>query len=139
MLPQHCSGGQSLHRSDVPAAGHHKIGFAALIGSAVLPARSLLLGQVVRLRALEKIGVVSYGIYLWHDPLVLAAARHGLYTGNPMLNTAVTAVAATVIAVASWIVLERRLLALKRPSAPRERTEPLAVSELARTPQVTAA
>ena len=37
MLPQHRSGGQGLHRRDVPGARHHKVGFAVLIAAGPLP------------------------------------------------------------------------------------------------------
>ena len=37
VLPQHRGGGQGLHGSNVPAAGHHKIRFAVLIAACPRP------------------------------------------------------------------------------------------------------
>ena len=65
------------------------------------------LGSWLSLRALVVVGTVSYGIYLWHWPVivVLDSDRTGL--SGPAIGALWVAVTA-VLAAASWFVVERR-------------------------------
>ena len=63
------------------------------------------------------LGVISYGVYLWHnaamEEVVDQIGRDGSW-GDFLLYLAVGAVAAVVLATLSWRVVERPLLRLKR-------------------------
>ena len=89
---------------DLPAAA----GFALLIAALVAgrgPAPALF-----RVRPLVEAGVISYGLYLWHIPLILVLLRVGLLPGAlPVRLVVVLALTATV-AWLSWRVVERPVL-----------------------------
>ena len=77
-------------------------------------------GAVRRLLAhpvLLYLGVISYGVYLWHnaamEEVVGQIGRDGSW-GDFLLYLAVGVVAAVVLATLSWRLLERPLLRLKR-------------------------
>ena len=89
---------------DLPAAA----GFAALI--AVAAHGSGRLARLPSARPLVGLGTVSYGVYLWHVPVLLFLRRVGLL---PMafLPALVVALAITlVIATLSWRFVERPVL-----------------------------
>jgi peptidoglycan/LPS O-acetylase OafA/YrhL len=70
-------------------------------------------------RSVRYVGVVSYGIYLWHVGLIELAVQHrpslgtGSYTGLVVLFL-VGAIGGVAVASVSWHWLERPLLRLKR-------------------------
>jgi peptidoglycan/LPS O-acetylase OafA/YrhL len=83
------------------------------------------------------LGLVSYGIYLWHVPLAIEISRAGVAgwvpTGGYVAVTAATVAAACACAAASWYLVERPLLRLKDPPGrPPARTS--RVSDPARGP-----
>jgi peptidoglycan/LPS O-acetylase OafA/YrhL len=63
------------------------------------------------------LGVVSYGIFLWHLPL--AEELHAHVTSSFVLLTLLTAAAATACAAASYYLVERPLLRFKDPKRRR--------------------
>jgi peptidoglycan/LPS O-acetylase OafA/YrhL len=69
------------------------------------------------------LGLVSYGIYLWHDPLLGKLLQHGAYSwwrGHPFLVlTAATFLAAVVAAALSYYAFERPILSFKNISLSR--------------------
>lgn len=74
------------------------------------PQRNHGLRRVLLARPLVMLGVISYGIYLWHLPVWLQA-REWLPTGLPMVLQLAIVLAATVaIAIASWEVVERPII-----------------------------
>ena len=121
---------------------HHllMVGCAAL---AVLPAvldreGRLLPGRVLRARVLTGLGVVSYGLFLWHQPLLNWVApilgRHGWIVGNVSLTNALAAFALTLpLAIASYYLVELPFLRRKqrrgRPGVSVPRTSPVVVGE----------
>ncbi|HEY2601532.1 MAG TPA: acyltransferase [Thermoleophilaceae bacterium] len=85
------------------------IGFAALLAAVVVgrgPATAW-----IHARPLALIGLVSYGIYLWHVPLMLFGVRFGLlpHAFVPRLFTVL--VPAVLAGTASWLLVERVMLA----------------------------
>jgi peptidoglycan/LPS O-acetylase OafA/YrhL len=68
-----------------------------------------LASRVFSVSPLRLLGRVSYGIYLWHWPLVLVLdqRRTGL-SGAPLLAVRLTAIAA--MTTASWVLIERPVL-----------------------------
>ncbi|MGH7894919.1 MAG: acyltransferase family protein, partial [Candidatus Binatia bacterium] len=81
----------------------------ALIAAAVQPQRGPLAWMLAR-APVRLLGIISYGVYLWHWPvyLVLDSAR----TGLPDWALVAVRVAATIlVALASYVLLERPILA----------------------------
>ena len=78
---------------------------AAVIASVVTTTFPHPLARILSLRPLAFVGQISYGLYLWHWPivLVLTRARTGL-TGIPLLGARVLAM--FVIAYLSWSLVE---------------------------------
>lgn len=71
-------------------------------------------------RPLRAVGVVSYGLYLWHYPIIgmLREQRPGQWDGgDQLLAVALSALAATL----SYLLLERPVLRLKRFVPPGSR------------------
>jgi peptidoglycan/LPS O-acetylase OafA/YrhL len=89
------------------------------------PARGAIRRRVLGNRILLWVGVVSYGVYLWHDTVLEQAARWGWTSAGPhpyVTMLAVGLVGGLALAALSFYVLERPLLRLKRlvpdPQAP---------------------
>lgn len=91
---------------------------AALAGLSLAPAG--LAGRVLATRVPVYLGLISYGIYLWHWPTVVVLTR--LDVGPPPTVAVLTIVVSTVLAAASYHLLEmpvrssRRLASFRWPS-----------------------
>jgi peptidoglycan/LPS O-acetylase OafA/YrhL len=90
-------------------------------------------GAVRRLlgfKVLAAAGVISYGIYLWHQPILGELIEQGLierFSGTPfLLVTVVTLALTATLAVTSYIGLERPLLRLKFSRRQRGETAQIA-------------
>jgi peptidoglycan/LPS O-acetylase OafA/YrhL len=99
---------------------------AMLLGLVVLPreGRSILT-TVLASRPLQWAGLVSYGVFLWNEPVVWFLRRAGATAAGVdgfVLTLMATAVLTATFAVLSWHLVERPALALKR-SAPGVQTE----------------
>jgi peptidoglycan/LPS O-acetylase OafA/YrhL len=85
-----------------------------LVGSAVIREDHLLM-PVLRLRPLVEIGVLSYGIYLFHmlcrHPVLSVQAKLGL--ASPAFTFVGTLVLTVVVAWLSYTFYEKRFLAMK--------------------------
>lgn len=106
----HATGGTRAHNAalaivaDLPAAA----GFALIVAAAAAGA-----GRSVRwlsARPLAGLGLVSYGVYLWHIPLLLAARRLGILPGALVPRFALVAALALAAATLSWRFLERPVI-----------------------------
>src|ERR687888_1885103 len=90
----------------LPFAFHHEDYPGLVVGDAVLAvaAAGLVVGleyaspawlrRCLSVRALVTVGVLSYGIYLWHGPLMWAAADFGYSGRGPRALVALVAIAA---------------------------------------------
>jgi peptidoglycan/LPS O-acetylase OafA/YrhL len=114
-------GGGAILRELALAGMVRHIGFGVIAVLIVLPAifprPSGVPGRVLAWRVLAWLGLISYGIYLWHSPLVGKLIDHGALNWIPHLTfvvlTAATAAIAFACAACSYYVLERPILKLK--------------------------
>ena len=84
------------------------------------PARGGVPGRVLSWRPIAWLGLVSYGIFLWHHPLTakLEGVQDWTTHGSFIIYTLAVAVAATACAAASYYLVERPLLRFKDPQRP---------------------
>jgi peptidoglycan/LPS O-acetylase OafA/YrhL len=85
------------------------MGFATLLAAVVVgrgPATAW-----IHARPLAKVGLFSYGIYLWHVPLMLFGVRLGVLPHAYLPRLLVVLVPAVLAGAASWLLVERVMLA----------------------------
>jgi peptidoglycan/LPS O-acetylase OafA/YrhL len=99
---------------DLPAA----VGFAGII---VLAAHGARAGRLLGTPLLAGLGTVSYGVYLWHVPLILWAKGHGLLPGSPVAALFAALAATLVVATSSWFFIEKPVLAWAHRRTPKTR------------------
>jgi peptidoglycan/LPS O-acetylase OafA/YrhL len=117
--------------SYVPQNTGTALGLALLLAAIVLPdfdrARQPLVLRILETRFIVAVGVVSYSLFLWHNPLIDWLNRAGL-TGSGrlglLLNLAVVAVlSGTFSALTYWFIeepaLRRKALGLDHARDPR--------------------
>lgn len=71
-----------------------------------------LVARALRWPPLVAVGIVSYGVYLWHAPVYDVVARYGV-TWAPPLRVAVAALLTACFTVVSWLLVERPFLRRK--------------------------
>src|SRR5207247_3514902 len=86
---------------NLPAA----VGFALVIGAAAEGTGPALSWRSAR--PLVGLGVISYGIYLWHLPLLLTARELGLLPATFALRLALVLPLAIGAGALSWVMVER--------------------------------
>ena len=79
---------------------------AVLVVAAACERRSPVLGRVFSVTPLAWLGLISYGLYLWHWPIYLVIDEERLGHGGLTL-LAVRLLASLAVAVASFYVIER--------------------------------
>jgi peptidoglycan/LPS O-acetylase OafA/YrhL len=116
--------GLPRHSERYSVAGYllEHIGYALvsllILAPAVSAGRANLGRRTLALAPVAWTGAVSYGIYLWHLPALLAIREAGVFAGTPFAGTLTATLAVTlVLAAASYYAVERPLLAFKHPAA----------------------
>jgi peptidoglycan/LPS O-acetylase OafA/YrhL len=94
-------------------------GCALIIGAVASGPRSRVLGS----RLLSGLGVISYGFYLWHVPVLVFLRGHGLLPLDPVLGTLVALGPVVAVSMLSWFALERPLIAWAARRNARARDE----------------
>lgn len=86
----------------------HGVAVCLVIVAAVQPDANPV-RRLLALRPLRALGVISYGVYLWHRPLflLLNRDRHLLENWSVEAITALRLVATLLVATASYLLLER--------------------------------
>ena len=105
---------------DLPAG----VGFG-MVAAAVATGPARILGSA----PMRRLGDYSYGIYLWHMPVLYVLRDTGRWPDSPWLAYASVLGIATVLGAASWHLVERRIIAwaarrLKARDAETTRTAP---------------
>lgn len=101
---------------DLPAAA----GFAAIVLVAVRP-----VGGWLAARPLRVLGELSFPVYLWHMPLMLALRGAGLFPeGRPVAALAVVLLVTLPVAWLSWNLVERPALRYAGARARRRAAAP---------------
>jgi len=89
--------------------------FALGLGSVILPHRPNFLSQLLSLRPIVWLGTISYGMYLWHYPVILWAQDH--ISAVPGATNYVLVLGATLaLASGSWHFIEQPVIGASRCS-----------------------
>jgi len=84
------------------------------LAACVLPLRAGALTRALEWRWLAGIGVASYSLYLWHQPIVQRLPLQSWYPHNVPGAAAIAVPLCVAIAVGSYLVVERPFLRLRR-------------------------
>jgi peptidoglycan/LPS O-acetylase OafA/YrhL len=101
--------------ADVPAG----LGFTLVVGAAVVGSGVSVATRWMRFRPLAWVGLVSYGVYMWHVPLILFARRIDVFPVAFLPRLFVILPPVLLVAAASWYLVERPLIGWA--GRPRER------------------
>lgn len=95
-----------------------------VVGACVLPFERGPAARLLECRPLALLGVASYSLYLWHDPVVkaLSPVVPGGFAGLLLVSVPLCC----MIAAASYLVVERPFLRLRRSWAVRRSAAPAA-------------
>jgi peptidoglycan/LPS O-acetylase OafA/YrhL len=91
--------------ADLPAG----VGFALVVAAVVVGGGGAM--RWVSARPLAWVGLVSYGVYMWHVPLLLFEQSVGVFPHAYALRLVVLLVPVLVVAAASWYLVERPAIA----------------------------
>ena len=84
---------------------------ALVVAPSVLGARTAL-SRVLRWGPVTYLGRISYGVFLWHMPLMFAIRRMlglSIFTGGFWITVVLTTLAAVAVSALSWHLVEERV------------------------------
>jgi peptidoglycan/LPS O-acetylase OafA/YrhL len=93
--------------------------FALLLATVVFAPRRAFVVRVLDSRVPVAVGLASYSLFLWHDPLLRVLRAHGLThagVGGLVYNLVLVGALAGVASALTYLFVERPALALKRGS-----------------------
>jgi peptidoglycan/LPS O-acetylase OafA/YrhL len=93
---------------DVPGA----VGYGLIIAACAQP----VVGASSMLRPAEAFGRWSYGVFLWHLPLLLFMKGHGLLPSSSILTWVQLVIVASMAGALTWRFVEKPLLSRSRGS-----------------------
>src|SRR4051794_1541572 len=91
--------------ADLPAG----LGFALVVAAVVVGDGAAT--RWMSVRPLAWVGLVSYGVYMWHVPLLLFERSVGVFPHSYLLRLVVLLVPVLLVAAASWYFVERPAIA----------------------------
>ena len=104
---------------DIPAAA----GFALIIAGVAMATSHSRLGRALSWKPLVALGTVSYGVYLWHVPLLLAGRSADLLPQGTVLASALVLSISIALGALSWRFVESPAIAWARKSRVKPRDE----------------
>ncbi|WP_422657879.1 acyltransferase family protein [Paenibacillus sp. EC2-1] len=82
------------------------LSLASAVVVAILAHPASILGKIMGTRPLRWIGVRSYGIYLWHYPVLILTSPNGSPIENSLLHTSLQIAVSILLAALSWKYIE---------------------------------
>jgi peptidoglycan/LPS O-acetylase OafA/YrhL len=118
------------HAHGTGLAGHVVLDLVAAAGFAVVVAALAAgPGGLLDTRPLRGLGAVSYGVYLWHMPVLYWLHPRGLLPDSPALAFLLVLAPTLALATASWLAVERPCVrAVAAAGRQRRRTISVATS-----------
>lgn len=93
------------------------IAFVLILASTALGPRNSLWERMLARPVLLFLGLVSYSVYMWHEPLMLGLAEHGLLIGKAPgafpSNALLLVVVSIFTATLSYLIVERPTMRLR--------------------------
>jgi peptidoglycan/LPS O-acetylase OafA/YrhL len=106
--------------ADLPAG----LGFALVVAAVVVGVGGAT--RWMSVRPLAWVGLVSYGVYMWHVPILLFSRSIGVFPHSYLVRVSVLLVPVLLVAAASWYLVERPAIAWAGRPRERERRSRLA-------------
>lgn len=82
------------------------LSLASAVVVAILAHPASILGKIMGTKPLRWIGVRSYGIYLWHYPVLILTSPNGSPIENSLLHTSLQIAVSILLAALSWKYIE---------------------------------
>jgi peptidoglycan/LPS O-acetylase OafA/YrhL len=98
----------------------HDLPIAVAFAAVVVLASSARSQRLLRWRPLNLLGTVSFGVYLWHVPVIWWLRARGLLPLEPLAALPVVLAPTLLIATLSWVLVERRAMAWARHAGASE-------------------
>jgi peptidoglycan/LPS O-acetylase OafA/YrhL len=101
--------------ADIPAG----LGFALVVAAVVAGGGAAT--RWMSVRPLAWVGLVSYGVYMWHVPVLLFSRSVGVFPDSYLVRVVLLLVPVLLVAAASWYLVERPAITWAGRTRARER------------------